>query len=108
VLVRHTAIECGKRHQHQERVMKRFLIVASAIALTLATTSANAGNTRDHRGDGSPYSSPQGGVRVYSGHRPHPGYGVQDPKVQPAPSADLQGATVRDHRSGTVHDHRGR
>jgi hypothetical protein len=98
VLARHTAIERGKRHQHREHVMKRLLIAASAIALTLASTAAFAGGTtRDHRGDGSPYSSPQGGVRVYSGHRPHPGYGVQDPKVQPAPSGQQDG-TVRDHR----------
>jgi hypothetical protein len=54
--------------------MKRSLVVASAIALTFASTAAFAGGTtRDHRGDGSPYSSPQGGVRVYTGHRPRPG-----------------------------------
>ena len=89
--------------QTEDRAMTKFVLVASAAALTFACTAAWAGgSTRDHRYGGSPYASAQGGVRVYSGHRPHLGYGQQNPQVRPAPSTGNGGsgfgANVRDHR----------
>ena len=99
--------------------MTRFLLIGSTIGLTLLSSVAFAGGgVRDHRHGGSPYGQPQGGVRVYSGHRPHLGYGYHEPQVRPAPSGNsTSGATIRDHRShhphyggygggATVRDHR--
>jgi hypothetical protein len=93
--------------------MTRFLLIGSAIGLTLASSMAFAGgHIRDHRGGGSPYGDPPGGIRLHQGYHRYPGY--RDPKISPAPAGGYgSGATIRDHRSSggsgrgpTVRDHR--
>jgi hypothetical protein len=86
--------------------MKHVVLIGSAVGLTLFSSIAFAGGqVRDHRHGGSRLGDAPGGVRVYHGHRPGPGY--KDPKVSPAPSGGYgSGATIRDHRGSTVRDHR--
>jgi hypothetical protein len=78
--------------------MTRLFFIGSAIGLTLASSVAFAGgHVRDHRHGGARFGDAPGGVRVYHGHRPRPGY--RDPQISPAPSGGYgSGSTIRDHR----------